>query len=239
MIRQLLPQILSENIGPEYFREFTRGDWNSLFEFAGKHNLHILIYTILKHNKVPVYVDTRQRQSGMSMISLGALDRAKRIAGRNVPLLADAVRQGYDIVTIEPAAALCLTHEYLHLVDDPDALLVAENTYEACTYLWRLHQTANLELDFNPVHASLGYHQPCHLRALNVGTPYEYNPDQRLFVMYHLADGETAAYLDDLFSGGTHTLYEYRYETLEPGHFETGAFYVFTVEAGVIDPNAT
>jgi FAD/FMN-containing dehydrogenase/Fe-S oxidoreductase len=129
------------------------------------------LLNILKHNKVPVYVDPRQRQSGMSMIALGALDRAKRVAGRNIPLLADAVRQGYDIVALEPAAALCLTHEYLQLVDDSDARLVADNTFEACTYLWRMHQAGNLELDLKPVHASLGYHQPCHMRALNVGTP--------------------------------------------------------------------
>ena len=56
-------------------------------------------------------------------------------------------------------------------IDDPDARLVAERTFEACTYLWRMHQAGSLELDLKPVHASLGYHLPCHLRALNVGTP--------------------------------------------------------------------
>ena len=86
-------------------------------------------------------------------------------------LLAEAVRQGYRIVTTEPAAALCLTHEYLNLVEDDDARLVADNTSEACSYLWRLHQDGQLELDLKPVNATLGYHLPCHLRALRVGTP--------------------------------------------------------------------
>jgi Fe-S oxidoreductase len=36
-----------------------------------------------------------------------------------------------------------------------------------------MHQAGNLELDWKPVNASLGYHQPCHLRALNVGSPGE------------------------------------------------------------------
>jgi Fe-S oxidoreductase len=88
-------------------------------------------------------------------------------------VLADAVRQGYHIVTTEPAAALCITHEYLNLTDDVDARRVAENTSEACTYLWRMHQAGNLELDWKPVNASLGYHQPCHLKALHVGSPGE------------------------------------------------------------------
>jgi Fe-S oxidoreductase len=129
------------------------------------------LVAVLAHNNVHVFVHPRQRQAGMSLIALGALDRVRRIAGRNITLLADAVRQGFHIVAIEPAAALCLTHEYPLLVDHPDAQLVAANTSEACTYLWRLHQTANLGLDLKPVHASLGYHLPCHLKALNVGTP--------------------------------------------------------------------
>jgi Fe-S oxidoreductase len=109
----------------------------------------------------------------MAMISLGAVERAKRVAERNVALLADAVRQGYTIVATEPAAALCLKHEYLNLLDDEDVRLVADNTSEACTYLWRLHQSGKLELDLKPINSSLGYHQPCHLRALNVGAPGE------------------------------------------------------------------
>ena len=86
---------------------------------------------------------------------------------------AEAVRQGYHVVTTEPSAALCLTHEYPNLLDDDDARLVAQNTSEACSYLWRMHQAGQLELDFKPVNFTLGYHQPCHLRALNIGSPGE------------------------------------------------------------------
>ena len=72
--------------------------------------------------------------------------------------------------------------------------------------------------------------------ARNAGTPYAYDPGKPLFVMYHLDDTETREYLDSLFPGGTHERYEYRYETLVPGHFQTGAFYVFTAQAGDIVP---
>jgi len=129
---------------------------------------------VLEHNGVGVYVHPRQRQAGMAMISLGALDRARDVAAWNIALLADAVRQGYHIVTTEPAAALCLSHEYPNLFgDEDDARLVAENSSEACTYLWRMHQTGKLELDFSPVNAVLGYHMPCHMKALQVGSPGE------------------------------------------------------------------
>ena len=76
-----------------------------------------------------------QQSSGMPMISLGALGKARQVAEHNVALLAEAVRQGYHIVATEPSAALALTHEYPALLDDDDARLVAANTSEACTYL--------------------------------------------------------------------------------------------------------
>ncbi len=44
---------------------------------------------------------------------------------------------------------------------------------EACTYLWRMHQRGALRLDFKPLNLTLAYHQPCHLRSLQVGSPGE------------------------------------------------------------------
>jgi FAD/FMN-containing dehydrogenase/Fe-S oxidoreductase len=128
---------------------------------------------VLEHNGESVYVHPEQWPSGMAAIACGDLDYARQVARHNVTLLAEGVRQGYHIVATEPAAALCLTHEYLHLVEDDEARLVAANTSEVCSYLWKMHLTGGLQLDFKPIHASLGYHTPCHLRALNVGAPGE------------------------------------------------------------------
>lgn len=131
------------------------------------------LVAVLKHNGVAVYVHPHQVQSGIAAVSMGAVDIARKLAARNLPILADAVRQGYTIVTTEPAAALCLTYEYPKLFDEEDVRLVAENTSEACTYLWRLHQAGKLELDLRPLNATLGYHLPCHLKALQAGSPGE------------------------------------------------------------------
>jgi FAD/FMN-containing dehydrogenase/Fe-S oxidoreductase len=131
------------------------------------------LVAVLEHNGASVYVPPNQGQSGVAMISLGAGELAAKTAQRNVAQLAEAVRQGYTIVTSEPSAALCLKIEYPVLVNDEDARLVAENTYEACSYLWNMHQSGKLQLDFKPVNAVVGYHQPCHLKALEVGSPGE------------------------------------------------------------------
>ncbi|MCH7752871.1 MAG: anaerobic glycerol-3-phosphate dehydrogenase subunit C [Planctomycetes bacterium] len=132
------------------------------------------LVAILEHNGISVYVPDRQQQAAMPMISRGVLEPARRVAEANVAMLAEAVRQGYTIVATEPSAVLALTHEYpILLPGDDDAVLVAENTYEACHYLWRCHQRGQLELDFTPLTLTVGYHAPCHLKALEVGTPSE------------------------------------------------------------------
>ena len=131
------------------------------------------LVAVMEHNGIAVYVHPAQRASGMAMISLGALAPARKLATRNLRFLAEAVRQGYDIVASEPSTALCLTHEYPSLFNDDDAKLVAQNTSEACAYLWKMHRAGKLQLDLKPVNATVAYHMPCHLRALGTGSPGE------------------------------------------------------------------
>jgi Fe-S oxidoreductase len=125
---------------------------------------------VLEHNGVTVYVHPEQKQSGMPSIACGSLEHARKIAAHNVSIFAESIRQGYHVIATEPAAAMCLKHEYPQLVDDDDARLVAENSSEACDFLWQMHIRGHLQLDFKPLNLTLGYHTPCHLRALQVGS---------------------------------------------------------------------
>lgn len=141
--------------------------------FANYHDpaLAEALVRILEHNGVPVYVPPGQTQSGMAMVSIGAVERAKRVARYNVSLLAESVRQGFTIVTTEPSAAVCLKQEYPAMLDDDDTRLVADNTVEACTYLWNMHQEGQLQLDLKPLRHTLAYHAPCHMIALGADLP--------------------------------------------------------------------
>ncbi len=133
-----------------------------------------LFIRVLEHNNVKVFVPPTQREAGMPMITQGNLEPARRIAHRNVQLLAEAVRRGYTVVSTEPSAVLAITREYPALLkNDEDAWLVAENTKEACHYLWGLHQQGALQLDFQPLECDVAHHIPCHLKALEIGTPSE------------------------------------------------------------------
>ena len=82
---------------------------------------------VLQQNGIGLYVPTSQAASGMARLTSGDIKGARKIARKNVRLLADAVRQGYSVIATEPAAVLCLKHEYPNLLDDEDAHLVAEH----------------------------------------------------------------------------------------------------------------
>jgi FAD/FMN-containing dehydrogenase/Fe-S oxidoreductase len=131
------------------------------------------LVAVMEHNGVAVYVHPDQRPSGMGLISAGALPAARKLAVHNIHLLAEAVRQGYHIIATEPSTVLCLTHEYLNLIDDADSQAVAANSSDACSYLWKMHQQGQFQLNLKPLKTVLGYHQPCHIRALGIGSPSE------------------------------------------------------------------
>ena len=128
---------------------------------------------VLEHNGCSVYVHPDVSQSWMTAITMGDLERIRKYVEENVKFLAEAVRQGYHIVTTEPSATLALKHEYLNLIDDDDSRLVATNTSDAGSYLLRLHDAGRLEGGFLPVEATVGYHLPCHLKTIDARSPGE------------------------------------------------------------------
>jgi Fe-S oxidoreductase len=129
------------------------------------------VVAVLRQAGVNVFVPSRQRGSGMPALFVGDIDRARDHALTNLRVLANAVRDGYTVVCSEPAAALMLRHEYVKLTEDLDAELVAANTMDVGQYLLGLEDRGQLPHPHEPLHARVGYHQPCHLRALEIGTP--------------------------------------------------------------------
>jgi len=137
--------------------------------FANRIDTQIAMATtaVLRHNGIEVYVPPRQYGSGMTTLVEGDVDTATETAEFNVRLLAELVRDGYSVICSEPTAALALSKDYLDLLDTPDALLVAKNTFEVTDFLWRLHEAGKLRTDFNiPRSLHLGHHVPCHVKAL-------------------------------------------------------------------------
>jgi Fe-S oxidoreductase len=120
---------------------------------------------------VNVYIPYRQKSSGMPALVVGDLERARELVRANLRVLGDAVRNGYTIVCIEPTSAMVLRDFYPRLTEDLDAQLVSENTLELTDYLSGMAQRGLLPQPQHRLNGRIGYHQPCHQRALNVGQP--------------------------------------------------------------------
>jgi Fe-S oxidoreductase len=129
------------------------------------------VVSVLRHAGVNVYVPVQQRSSGMASLVVGDIDHARELAVANLRVLANAVRDGYTVVCSEPTAALMLRDEYSKLTEDLDAELVGSHTMDVGQYLLGLAGRGQIPAPHEPLRARVGYHQPCHLRALEVGTP--------------------------------------------------------------------
>jgi FAD/FMN-containing dehydrogenase/Fe-S oxidoreductase len=136
--------------------------------FANYHDPQIAeaAVRVLQHAGVAVVVPPEQRSCGMEALAQGDVETAREIARDNVKVFAELAREGYRIVCPEPTAAVMLGHDYLDLLDDPDARLVADRTIELTSYLWELHERGALPTDFRPLPVALGHHVPCHIKAL-------------------------------------------------------------------------
>jgi FAD/FMN-containing dehydrogenase/Fe-S oxidoreductase len=125
------------------------------------------VVAVLHYNGVAVYVPPEQRGCGMAPLTYGDVETARETAQHNLRFLADLAREGYQILCAEPTAAVMLRHDYLDLLDDPDAQLVAERTVELTAFLWDLHREGRLRTNFRPLPLAVGHHVPCHLKALS------------------------------------------------------------------------
>ncbi len=128
------------------------------------------VVEVLERNDFEVVVPD-QIGSGLPAITYGSLDRARKIAERNVKSLAEVVKDGVKIVCSSPSAALALRDEYLDLLDSDEARIVAENTYEIGEFLLELYERGELDTGFEEIEGVYAYHAPCHLKALGKGLP--------------------------------------------------------------------
>ncbi|MCR9197902.1 MAG: anaerobic glycerol-3-phosphate dehydrogenase subunit C [Planctomycetaceae bacterium] len=140
--------------------------------FANHHDPQLAeaFVRILQHNGFRVHIPQQQSVSGMAMIAVGDLDAAREVADANIAELSEHAREGYPIVCTEPSAALCLKNEYPLLSSERGVQIVAEQTFDAGTFLWDLHQQGRLRKDFTRLDLQVAYHTPCHVKALGPQT---------------------------------------------------------------------
>ncbi len=112
-----------------------------------------------------------QGVSGYPYLAYGNTDAARKIARHNVDKLVPLIKQGYDLVAIEPTAAYALAVSYPTLLrGNRDAELLAANTHELFEYLLGLENPAAQKPPADLLAGRrFGFHCPCHQRPLGAG----------------------------------------------------------------------
>ncbi|MBW8002006.1 MAG: FAD-binding protein [Planctomycetes bacterium] len=132
------------------------------------HELGFAVLDVLRCNGIAVVLPN-QRPAPLPSIMYGDVKRARKDLEYNIKYLAQAVRDGCEIICSEPSAALCLQKDLKYFVAGEDAELVCGNTHELMGYLLGLCNEGKLK----PIEGLAGenfvYHCPCHLFAAGGG----------------------------------------------------------------------
>jgi Fe-S oxidoreductase len=119
----------------------------------------------------------------------GAIHPVMKDIQTNVKKMASLVDRGLSIVFSEPSCALAVRMEYPKILNSEDSLKVADKCFDIHQFLMVLHQKGELNLEMGRMDLTVGYHHPCHLRALGVvKEPVE---------LLHLIPGVTVQTLGD------------------------------------------
>jgi anaerobic glycerol-3-phosphate dehydrogenase C subunit len=131
------------------------------------HELGFAVIKFLRHNNIDVIIP-KQRPAPLPAVVYGDIKTSRRDLRYNVKHLSDAVRAGYKIICSEPSAALCLKEDLRFFVDDGDAKIVSENTFELFDYLKNLMSRVKIAAAASSGLAKTKFvhHTPCHLIAL-------------------------------------------------------------------------
>ncbi len=122
---------------------------------------------VLEHNGFDVLVPDF-RCCGIARINTGSIKGVTEDIETNVQLMATYVEQGLPIVFSEPSCALAVKMEYPKIVNSNASHGVAEGCLDIHQFLMMLHDRGEFRLNLGEMNITVGYHNPCHLRALGV-----------------------------------------------------------------------
>ena len=127
-------------------------------------------FKVFRHNDIAIELTPREQCCGMPKLELGDLDAVARAKEANIPMLAQLVDSGYDIIAPVPSCVLMYKQELpLMFPEDADVLKVKGAMFDPFEYLMLRHKAGLLKLDFKNPLGDISYHVACHLRVQNIG----------------------------------------------------------------------
>jgi glycerol-3-phosphate dehydrogenase subunit C len=114
-----------------------------------------------------------QKASGILEMAYGYAGKAKAVAAYNVAQALPFVQRGCLLVSGEPTASFAFKEHYKDYLEGDDCRLVGRWTRDLGEFLLD-YRTQHPELALKPAATPLraAYHQPCHLKVQQVGTPF-------------------------------------------------------------------
>jgi len=105
---------------------------------------------------------------GIARISSGSFTTAAQGAKNNLEKLFSLAEKGTPVIFSEPSCALAVKQEYPRIFSSEKTERAAAGCFEIHQFLFRLKQEGKLNRDFREIPLRVGYHNPCHLRALGI-----------------------------------------------------------------------
>ncbi len=185
-IRQIIQKTLgisSEAAFPKYSRQSRKrvqntkcANVNNVIYFTGCYaryndpSLADATVSLLEHFGFNVIIPS-QTCCGLSAMNNNAFDVAKQNGAFNIKSLLEAAGNDCIIITSCTSCALTLKHDYEAVLRLEGAEQLAQKIYDISEFILELQDEKKVDLDFKERNMILGYHAPCHLKALGIGLP--------------------------------------------------------------------
>ena len=128
------------------------------------------LVAVLEHNGLPVTLVEKEQCCGMPKLELGDLESVAKAKEVNIPMLAELVDEGFDLMAAVPSCVLMFKQELpLMFPDDADVQKVKEAFYDPFEYLMLRHKENKFKVNFKNKLGKISYHVACHLRVQNIG----------------------------------------------------------------------
>ena len=125
---------------------------------------------VLRHNGVAVKLLARESCCGMPKLELGDLETVEKYKNANLPLLAEAVDAGWDLIAPIPSCVLMFKQELpLMFPGDADLQKIKRAFFDPFEYLMQRNAAGLLKTDFKHELGKVAWHVACHQRVQNIG----------------------------------------------------------------------
>ena len=163
LIKPVEPRAIGETTGKVALYATCYGNYNS--PEVGEDFVRVF-----QHNDIHIDVVPKEKCCGMPKLELGDLDAVDALKQANIPVLAQLVDRGYDLVAPIPSCVLMYKQELpLMYPEDPDVQKVKQAFYDPFEYLWLRHKAGALKTEFPNGIGNVAYQVACHQRVQNIG----------------------------------------------------------------------